>query len=189
MAEFTGTALEIVTFLMGANKEQLWDLSFHREPHSNQQRKYFHRLVGLLSRGEEMTFNEKKNELIRHYGNGKFVYDKDGKPVVEYLPDNNMFKFSEKHYYPLDYGGKVENAQGKGIVVRAFLLLEGTSKYNAKEYLDLIQGARNECIGSGLSWDEVETFEEKRLMDMLRVKANAEKDKSDFNTTKDQTGS
>ena len=73
--------------------------------------------------------------------------------------------------------------------MRAFLLLEGTSKYNAKEYLDLIQGARNECIGSGLSWDEVETFEEKRLMDMLRVKANAEKDKSDFNTTKDQTGS
>lgn len=189
MAEFTGTALEIVTFLMGADKERLWDLSFHKEPHTNQQRKYFHRLVGLLSRGEEKTFNEKKNELILHYGNGKFVYDKNGKPVVVYLPDNNEYRFSENHYYPLEYGGKVENAQGKGIVVRAFLLLEGTSKYNIPEYIALIDGTRNECIGSGLSWDEVETYEEKRLMDMLRLKANAEKNQGNINTTESTTGS
>ena len=177
MAEFTGTALEIVTFLMDANKEQLWDLSFHKEPHTNQQRKYFHRLVGLLSRGEEMTFNQKKNELISHYGNGKFIYDKDGKPIVEYLPDDGRYKYSEKHYYPLDVGGRIENGQGKGIIVRAFLLYEGTSRYSIPDYIALIDGTRNECIGSGLSWDEVETYEEKRLMDMLRLKANEQKDK------------
>jgi len=189
MAEFTGTALEVVTFLMNANKEQLWDLSFHKEPHSNQQRKYFHRLVGLLSRGEEKTFNEKKNELIRNYGNGKFIYDKEGKPIVEYLQDDGRYKFSEKHYYPLDVGGRIENGKGRGIIVRAFLLLEGTSKYNVTEYLELIQGTRNECVGSGIPWEEVETFEEKRLMDMLRLKANAEKNQGNINTTESTTGS
>ena len=189
MAEFTGTALEVVTFLMNANKEQLWDLSFHKEPHSNQQRKYCHRLVGLLSRGEEKTFNEKKNELIRHYGNGKFIYDKEGKPIVEYLPDDDAYKFSEKHYYPLDVGGRIENGKGRGIIVRAFLLLEGTSRYNILDYIALIEGTRNECVGSGIPWEEVETFEEKRLMDMLRLKANAEKNQGNINTTESTTGS
>ena len=186
MAEFTGNALQIVSFLMGdgVDKEQLWDLSPHKAPHTNQQRKYFHRLVGLLARGEEMTFNEKKNELIMRYGNQKFVYDKEGKPVVAYLPDNDSYKSLENHYYPLEYGGKVQNERGRGIVVRAFLQLEGVSKYNIKEYIDLIDGTRNECLGSGLSREEVETFEEKRLMDMLRVKANEEqKNKSNGHTT------
>ena len=179
MAEFSGTALQIVTFLMGegVDKSCLWDLSTHKEPHTNQQRKYFHRLVGLLAKGEEMTFNEKKNELIMHYGNQKFVYDKEGKPVVVYLPDDKNYRYSENHYYPLSYGGKVQNEFGRGIVVRAFLMLEGTSKYNIKEYLALIDGTRNECIGSGIPMSEVETFEEKRLLEMLRLKANEEIEK------------
>ena len=176
MAEFTGKAIDIVSFLMGdgVDKEQLWDLSPHKAPHTNQQRKYFHRLVGLLARGEEMTFNAKKNELIMRYGNGKFVYDKEGKPVVTYLADNDNYKYLENHYFPLNYGGKVQNENGRGIVVRAFLQLEGVSKYNIQEYITLIDGTRNEAIGSGIPRSEVETYEEKRLMDMLRLKANEE---------------
>ena len=186
MAEFTGKAIDVVTFLMGdgVDKTQLWDLSPHKEPHTNQQRKYFHRLVGLLARGEEMTFNAKKNELIMRYGNQKFIYDKEGKPVVVYLPDNDSYKYLENHYYPLNVGGRIENEKGKGIVVRAFLQLEGVSKYNISDYIALIDGTRNEAIGSGISRSEVETFEEKRLMDMLRLKANEEsKNKSNGHTT------
>lgn len=194
MAEFTGDALAVVTFLMGdgIDKEQLWDLSIHKEPHTNQQRKYFHRLVSLLARGEQRTFFEKKNELIRNYGNGKFIFDKEGKPIVEYLPDNDSYKYNEtKHYYPLDVGGRIEGRNGKGIIVRAFLLLEGTSQYNIKEYLALIDGTRNECLGSGIPMSEVETYEEKRLLEMLRMKANAEvkKDKSVRDNTESSDGS
>lgn len=192
MAEFTGNALQIVSFLMGdgVDKEQLWDLSPHKAPHTNQQRKYFHRLVGLLARGEEMTFNAKKNELIMRYGNGKFVYDKEGKPVVIYLPDNDSYKYSEYHYFPLNYGGKVQNDSGRGIVVRAFLQLEGVSKYNIQEYIALIDGTRNEAIGSGIPRSEVETYEEKRLMDMLRLKANEEsKNKGNGHTAESKESS
>ncbi len=189
MAEFTGKAIDVVTFLMGdrIDKNILWDLSTHKEPHSNQQRKYFHRLVGLLARGEQATFNEKKNDLIRQYGNQKFLYDKDGKPIVEYLPDDDRYKYSEKHYYPLPYGGKVENSEGRGIIVRAFLQFEGTSHYDSRAYLALIEGTRNECLGSGIPMNEVETFDEKRLMDMLRLKANEEsKNESNGHTTTSQ---
>ena len=43
MADFTGKAVDVVTFLMSdrVDKDQLWDLSTHKEPHTNQQRKYF----------------------------------------------------------------------------------------------------------------------------------------------------
>lgn len=179
MAEIiTGNALQIMTYLMGdgVDKERLWDLSTHKEPHTNQQRKYFHRLVSLLARGEQTMFYAKKNELIRHYGNQKFIYDKNGKPIVEYLPDDDSYKYHEsKHYYPLDVGGRIENTKGKGVIVRAFLLLEGTSQYDAQAYINLIEGTRNECLGSDIPMCEVETYEERRLMDMLRVKANEEK--------------
>ena len=98
---------------------------------------------------------------------------------MEYLPDNDDYKHHEtKHYYPLEYGGKVQNAQGKGVVVRAFLLLEGTSSYSISDYLHLIECTRNECIGSDIPMEEVETYEEKRLMEMLREKADAEKQKN-----------
>lgn len=180
MAQFTGTPFDICKFLMadGIDKDSLWDLEPHKAPHSNQQRKYFHRLVCLLAKGEREKFFVKKNELIRNYGNGKFIYDKEGKPIVEYLPDNDEYKNHEtKHYYPLEYGGKVENAEGRGIVVRAFLLLQGTSYYSCQEYLHLIECTRNECIGSDIPMAEVETYEEKRLMDMLRAKADEERQK------------
>ena len=192
MAEVTGKAIDIVTFLLGdgIDKNMLWDLTTHKEPHSNQQRKYFHRLVGLLARGEQVRFFEKKNELIRNYGNGKFIYDKEGKLVVEYLPDDDTYKYHEtKHYYPLDVGGRIENKKGKGIVVRAFLLLQGTSAYSAQEYIDLIEGTRNECLGCDIPMSEIETYEEKRLMDMLREKANAQANQSGNNTTESQKSS
>ena len=181
MPQLTGTAIDICKFLLSDNvdKNALWDIEPHKAPHSNQQRKYFHRLVCLLAKGEREKFFTKKNELIRNYGNGKFIYDKEGKPVVEYLPDNDDYKHHEtKHYYPLEYGGKVQNAQGKGVVVRAFLLLEGTSSYSISDYLHLIECTRNECIGSDIPMEEVETYEEKRLMEMLREKADAEKQKN-----------
>jgi hypothetical protein len=93
---------------------------------------------------------------------------------VVYLPDDDSYKYMENHYYPLNYGGKVENDKGRGIVVRAFLQLEGTSRYDVKAYLALIDGCRNECLGSGIPMSEVETFEEKRLMNMLRLQAEKE---------------
>lgn len=177
MAEITGKALDIVAFLMsdGVDKNALWDLSPHKAEHSNQQRKYFHRLVGLLAKGEKTKFFEKKNELIRNYGNQKYLYDKNGNIIVEYLPDDDRYKYHEiKHYFPLDVGGRIENEKGKGVIVRAFLLLEGTSKYTAQEYVHLIDCTRNECLGCDIPMAEIETYEEKMLMERLRKQADEE---------------
>jgi hypothetical protein len=171
---FTGKPLDIISFLMGDNidKQQLFDISPHVETKKRSllANNYFHRLVGLLARGEDGSFFRKKNELILHYGVQEFERTKDGELVIEYLPDNDNYKSHEvKHYYPTQYGGEI-----RGVTVRAFLLLIGTHKYSSADMAHLIECTRNECLGCGIPIEEVETFEEKQLMEQLLKKAKEE---------------
>lgn len=171
---YTGKPLDIISFLMGDNidKQQLFDISPHVETKKRSllANNYFHRLVGLLARGEDGSFFRKKNELILHYGVQEFERTKDGELVIEYLPDNDNYKNHEtKHYYPTQYGGEI-----RGVTVRAFLLLIGTHKYSSADMAHLIECTRNECLGCGIPIEEVETFEEKQLMEQLTKRAKEE---------------
>ena len=180
MEKITGKANDLVLFLMGADRDTLYDLTEHKEKRSLSQNAYFHRLVGLLARGEQSQFFVKKNELILQYGVHEFERDKDGKLIIEYLPDNDDYKRHEtKHYFPTQYGGEI-----KGVVVRAFLLLIGTHKYKANEMVHLIECTRNECLGADIPMSEIETFEEKKLMEELRRQADAQANKSHGNKPK-----
>lgn len=174
--KITGNALDIITFLMGDNvdKKAIYDLSPHKEikKRSLLANNYFHRLVGLLARGENASFYQKKNELILHYGVQEFERNKEGELLIEYLPDNEDYKRHEiKHYYPTPYGGEI-----KGVMVRAFLLLIGTHRYTNGEMAHLIECTRNECLGCGISREEVETFDEKKIMEELLKNAQREKE-------------
>jgi len=183
MEVFTGKALDIIAYLMTADKEALFDLSRHKEvkKRSLLANNYFHRLVGLLANGEDGSFFQKKNELILHYGVQEFERNKDGELIIEYLPDNDDYKKHEvKHYYPTQYGGEI-----RGVTVRAFLLLIGTHKYSSSDMAHLIECTRNECIGCGIPREEVETFDERRLMEELNAQAN----KSGSNSTSSKRSS
>jgi len=185
MEKITGKPLEIIAHLMNAeDKEALYDLSTHKEPRSKKANAYFHRLVGLLAQGEKAKFYQKKNELILQYGNHEFIRDKDGKLVYELLDDNDEWKNDiEKHYFPTEFRDSF-----CGVKKRAFVMFKGTSTYNSKEFAYLIDCTRNECIGCGIPMSEIETYEEKQLMDELRKRANAQENKSGSNS-KGSTGS
>lgn len=180
----TGTAQDLVMFLMNQDKGKLFDLTEHKEERTLKQNAYFHRLVGLLAKGEQTAFSRKKNELIMQYGVHEFLRDKDGNLIIEYLPDNDDYKNHEtKHYFPTQYGGEI-----RGVIVRAFLLLIGTHQYKTDEMIHLIECTRNECLGADIPMEEIETLDEKRLMQELRRKANAEqKNKGRSNHAEGQT--
>lgn len=187
METFTGKPLDIVTFLMGegVDKEALYDLTKHKEPRSKKANAYFHRLVGLLAKGEKTKFFEKKNELILQYGNHELVRDKDGKLAYVLLDDNDNWKSDiEKHYFPTEYRDDF-----CGVKKRAFVMFAGTSTYNSKDMAHLIDCTRNECLGCGIPITEVETYEEKQLMEELRRKANAQTHKGSSNNATGKTGS
>jgi len=166
----TGTAEEITIFLMRQeDRTKLYDISEHKEPRSNKANNYFHRLVGLLAKGERTRFYAKKNELILQYGNQEFYRTEEGNPKCHYLPNDDTWKSDPEHHYkPLPYTdtfGKLE--------VRAFLEMKGTSTYNSAEMAYLIECTRNECIGCGIPQEEVETPDELRLLKELKNHAQA----------------
>lgn len=163
---------DLILFLMQQPLEKEWLLEEFKEKkkRSLTANNYFHRLVGLLAKGEDGSFFRKKNELILHYGVQEFERTKDGELVIEYLSDNDNYKNHEvKHYYPTQYGGEI-----RGVTVRAFLLLIGTHKYSSADMAHLIECTRNECLGCGIPMEEVETFEEKQLMEQLTKRAKEE---------------
>lgn len=161
----TGTAEEIAIFLMRQDdRTKLYDIVEHREPRTNRANNYFHRLVTLLAKGEKTRFYAKKNELILQYGNQELVRTEEGNPKCHYLPDNDDWKSDPQyHYKPLPY----TDTFGK-ITVRAFLELKGTHTYNSAEMAHLIECTRDECIGCGISREEVETPDELRLIKELK---------------------
>lgn len=126
--------------------------------------RYFHRICGILAKGETKPFDVEKNELIIRYGNREFVRDEEGKPVYHILPDNDEWKNNAVyHYLPTEYTDEF-----RGVKTRAFLMLQGTHTYTSLEMYNLIQGARAECEGSGVPREEYETPEELRLFEGLK---------------------
>ena len=165
-----GTPSQIITRLLPLVKEdsdKQYELKEYREKRGLQANAYFHRLVGLLAHGSGSRFYEVKNELIAQYGNHEFIRGSDGRPVYEILPDDDEWKKSiTEHYVPTEY---VDDF--RGVKMRAFLKFAGTHTYSSKEMAELITGTRNECVGSGIPWEEIETPEEKRLFYGLQNKA------------------
>lgn len=173
-----GTPSQLITRLLPMVKEspdKQFELKEYREKRSLQANAYFHRLVGLLAHGSGSRFYEIKNELITQYGNHKLIKDDNGKTAYDILPDDDKWKRSiTEHYCPTEF---VDDF--RGIRMRAFVKFVGTHTYNSKEMAELIEGTRNECYGSGIPWEEIETPEEKRLFHGLQDKAKQENGHSD----------
>ena len=169
MSVFTGTKEVIALFLLAQTDSQmLWDIEPHKEPRTKKANAYFHRLVGLLAKGERSRFYQKKNELIMQYGNHEFIRDKEGKPKYVLLPDNDDYKSDPMyHYYPTQYEDEF-----RGMKMRAFVMFQGTHEYDSKAMAHLIECTRNECLGCDIPMSEIETYEEKAMFAELQRKAN-----------------
>ena len=174
---YTGNATTLISVLARAlevKPDAEWELKEYSSPRSNRANNYFHRLVGLLAKGEKSAFFEKKNELIMQYGNQEIERDVNGIPVVVYLPDNKEYKRDPiEHYKPTKYTCLFKPEGKKGIELRAFLKYKGTHTYNARDMAHLIDCTRNECLGCDIPIEQVETFTEKALMQELRKRASA----------------
>lgn len=164
----TGSPQELIAYLYNADREKLYTVAEYKERRGLKANRYFHRLVGLLAKGDLTRFHEKKNELILQYGNQEVERRENGNPIIEYLEDDDEWKSDPaNHYLPTRYTDMF-----RGRELRAFLRLKGTHTYNTKEMYDLIQGARAECEGSDIPWEEIETYEEKQMMERLYAQAN-----------------
>lgn len=142
MAEISGKAIDIVTFLMsdGIDKEQIWDLKPHKDTRkrSLDSNAYFHVLCDKLRLKLGISMARCKNQLIADYGQCYYVEDE---PMVykTNAPEEYMRELETIHTKCV----KVTEENGKPVFF--YRVYRGSHTYNVSEMQKLIQGTVEEC--------------------------------------------
>jgi len=142
----TGTALEIVTFLMGQDKTKQWDLEEYKEKkhRSLDSNAYFHVLCDKLRQKLGISMARCKNHLIADYG--QVLYIEEGVPMIykTNAPEDYMIELETLHTKCV----KVTEENDKPVFF--YRVYRGSSTYDTAEMAKLIQGTVEECKAQGI---------------------------------------
>ena len=156
----TGTALEVVSFLMEQDKQKLWDLEEHKNKkhRSLDSNAYFHVLCDKLRQKLGISMARCKNHLIADYG--QIMYLEEGVPLIykTNAPEDYMMELETMHTKCV----KVSEENGNQVFF--YRVYKGSHTYNSAEMARLIQGTVEECKAQGI---ETATPEEIEYMQSL----------------------
>ena len=143
----TGNAAEIITFLLDADKKQLFDL----EPHKEVKRRsltanaYFHTLVQQLAQVQNppISLAACKNMMIAAYGQPEYI---DGQQAIikSNVPQEKMQEIEYLHT------ALVKVSEENGTECYFYRIYRGTHTYNNIEMQKLIEGVVQECKDAGI---------------------------------------
>jgi hypothetical protein len=156
----TGKALDIVTYLMSADKNVLWDLTLHKDKRkrSLDSNAYFHVLCDQLRQKLGMSMARCKNYLISEYG--QIFYLDDGSPMIykSNAPEEFMMEQETIHSKCV----KIVRENDKDVYF--YRIYRGSHTYDTSEMSQLIKGTIMECEQQGI---QTATPEELAHMAML----------------------
>lgn len=154
---FIGTAIQIISFLMGQDKNKKWVLKEYREKRSLSQNSCYWALCGKVARKVRISTARLHNMLLRDLGLPEYVGDR---LIPVYLPDTDEGETAALEAMTYHIRPTSEVKVGKdGTVYRCYVMLRGSHTFNTAEMsalLDLmIQEARQQGIET-LPLDEIE---------------------------------
>jgi len=166
----TGTAEQIVIFLMGQDKEKKWDLTEHKDAkkRSLDSNAYFHVLCDKLRQKLGMSLARCKNHLIADYGQIEYIDEECTEPMIykTNAPEDYMMELETLHTKCV----KVTEENGK--TVYFYRVYRGSHTYNTTEMAHLIDGTVAECKEQGI---ETATPDEIARMQALWEQRGAKK--------------
>lgn len=155
----TGKPNQLVLYLMQADREQLFDLTEHKDvkKRSLDSNAYFHVLCDKLRQKLNISMARCKNHLIADYGQFEYIGDE---PMVykTNAPDDYMMELETLHSKCI----KVAKENGKDVYF--YRIYRGSHTYNTEEMSKLIRGTVEECQLQGI---EVATPDEIAKMQEL----------------------
>lgn len=156
--KITGKAIEIVTFLMSADKDMLWDLVPHKKKRSLDSNAYFHVLCDKLRQKLGISMARCKNHLIADYG--QILYLTDGEPMIwkTNAPEDFVMELETLHTKCI----KITEENGKNVFF--YRMYRGSHEYDTSEMSRLISGTIEECKAQGI---QTASPEELKHMEML----------------------
>ncbi len=150
-------------------------LKQHREKRSLDANAYYWCLLTKLAKIHGWSNAEAHNRMLRDYGQYERV---EGQLIAVPLPDTDQTEREvlSKMEYHLALSPKVTVMKGE--TKRVYLLLRGSSTYNAEEMARLISGLIEECRYSGIPDSEIMTpFEKQKLYEQYGIGEKHEQQK------------
>lgn len=148
MAEkMTGNAQAVINFLLNqistGENGRLWDIREHRSQRTLTQNAYYWVLLAKVADRMRISKPEAHNRMLRSYGQPAVI---DRKVVYTYLPDTEETEKQvlEQELYHLAPTSSVM-LSSKGVPLRAYKLLRGSSDYNTEEMSVLMDGLIQEA--------------------------------------------
>ena len=141
METFTGKPIDIITYLMGADKEALFDLSEHKEvkKRSLSANAYLWVLITKIAEKVHSSNTEVYNQMIARYGYPEYM---DGKIVYFILPDKiDVNRLEGVHLKTTNKTQVLDN----GDLNRVYIVMRGSSTYNTIEMTRLLDGVISEA--------------------------------------------
>ena len=183
----TGTALEIVTFLMEQDKVKQWDLEEHKEKkhRSLSSNSYYWKLLEELTIKTHVPKMKIHNLYLRQVGQTEKVGDK---PIFMLLPDDDateeqILLSSTYHLAP-----RREVKEGTdGRMYRWYVMLRGSSTFTVEEMNMLVDLAVQDAKAQGI---EVLTPNElAHIRELELANEQKQKNKSNGHTASCENGS
>lgn len=146
MEKVTGKALDIITFLMSADKEAVYDLTPHKaeKPRSISANNYFYALCTKIAEKLRISLNEVHNIMLSRYGYPEYI---DDKIVYFILPDRiDINKLEGVHLKATDKTQTLDN----GELNRVYIVMRGTHTLNSVEMARVIDGVISEAKELGI---------------------------------------
>lgn len=143
----TGNALDIITYLMNADKTKLFDLSEHQDKkhRSLDSNAYFHVLCDKLRQKLGISMARCKNHLIADYGQVYYLADDSPMIYKTNAPEDYMMELETIHTKCV----KVTKENDKDVFF--YRVYRGSHTYNTAEMAALIKGTVEECNAQGIT--------------------------------------
>ena len=181
MEKITGKANDLVLFLMGADREKVWDLQEHKEKRSLSQNSYYWALIGKLAQKTRISSSAIHNQNLRDLG---LVMRINDALVPVYIPDTDEAEKSvlEAETYHLKPTSKTQTGKD-GKLYRCYVLLRGSSTFTVDEMASLLDLLIQEAKAQG-----IETLTLDELAKMREAEKIAQANKGHGNKPKGETG-
>lgn len=168
--KITGTALDIVTFLMGdgIDKKVLFDLSLHQEKKKRtlNQNAYYWKLLEQIAVKTHESKAKIHNTNLRHLG---LVLRIEDKPVYILLPDSEKAENEALNAITYHLSPRSETKVGTdGKTYRWYVMLRGSSEMNVNEMSALVDLAVQDAKALGIETLTPDELEHMRQLELAK---------------------
>lgn len=156
---FTGKPIDIIAYLMNADKEALFDLTKHKEikKRSLSANAYLWALITKIAEKLRSSNTEVYNQLLSRYGYPEYL---DDKVVYFILPDRiDVNRLEGVHLKATDKTQVLDN----GDLNRVYIVMRGSSTYNTVEMARLLDGTISEA--KELDIETITTTERDKMLE------------------------